>query len=291
MPHIEFASVVNALILGLSIASIWLIAAIGLTIIYGTVGVINMAHGEFLMLGAYMTVTFYRLDVGFWVAAILGSLSVGVFGIVMERCLIRFLYGRLAAMMLATWGLSLIMIQVVTLIFGTSTQSLPTPLGSFKIGDYSFSDYSLVVDVAALVMLALVYVVFTKTRYGVMARAATLDATMASGIGIDVRRINMLTFGFGAALSGLGGALLSALAGVVPTFGQQYVGNAFMTVISGGAAVLTGTASASVLLGGVQGIVSNASTSFFGSISLLLLAIVLLRFMPNGISGKWGRRF
>jgi hypothetical protein len=109
-------------------------------------------------------------------------------------------------------------------------------------------------------LLGLVYVVFTRTRYGVMARAATLDATMASAIGIDVRRINMLTFGFGAALSALGGALLSALAGVVPTFGQQYVGNAFMTVISGGAAVLTGTASASVLLGGVQGIGKTTMT-------------------------------
>ena len=267
------------------------IVSVGLAVIFGMMGLINLAHGEFLMLGAYMTVTFYRLGLGFWVAAILGSLSVGIFGIVIERSLIRFLYGRLAAMMLATWGLSLIMIQVVTLIFGTSTHSLPTPLGSFKIGDYSFADYSVVVDIAALAMLGLVYVVFTKTRYGVMARAATLDSTMASAIGIDVRRVNMLTFGFGAALSGLGGALLSALAGVVPTFGQQYVGNAFMTVISGGAAVLTGTASASVLLGGVQGVVSNASTAFFGSISLLLVAIVLLRFMPNGISGKWGRRF
>jgi branched-subunit amino acid ABC-type transport system permease component len=267
------------------------IVSVGLAVIFGMMGLINLAHGEFLMLGAYMTVTFYRLGVGFWVAAILGSLSVGIVGIVIERFLIRFLYGRLAAMMLATWGLSLIMIQVVTLIFGTSTHSLPTPLGSFKIGGYSFSDYSVVVDIAALAMLGLVYVVFTKTRYGVMARAATLDSTMASAIGIDVRRVNMLTFGFGAALSGLGGALLSALAGVVPTFGQQYVGNAFMVVISGGAAVLTGTASASVLLGGVQGVVSNASTAFFGSISLLLVAIVLLRFMPNGISGKWGRRF
>jgi branched-chain amino acid transport system permease protein len=277
-------SVVNSI-------ALLVIVSVGLAVIFGMMGLINLAHGEFLMLGAYMTVTFYRTGVGFWIAALLGSLSVGLFGIVIERCLVRFLYGRLAAMMLATWGLSLIIIQVVTLIFGTSTHSLPTPLGSFRIGSYSFSDYSIVVDLAALAMLGLVYVVFTRSRYGVMARAATLDSTMASAIGIDVRRINMLTFGFGAALSGLGGALLSALAGVVPTFGQQYVGNAFMTVISGGAAVLTGTASASALLGGVQGVVANVSSAFFGSIALLLVAIVLLRFMPNGISGKWGRRF
>jgi len=277
-------SVVNSI-------ALLVIVSVGLAVIFGMMGLINLAHGEFLMLGAYMTVTFYRIGLGFWLSALLGSLAVGAFGILIERCLVRFLYGRLAAMMLATWGLSLIIIQVVTLVFGTSTHSLPTPLGSFKIGDFSFSAYSIVVDVLALAMLGLVYVVFTRTRYGVMARAATLDATMASAIGIDVRRINMLTFGFGAALSGLGGALLSALAGVVPTFGQQYVGNAFMTVISGGSAVLTGTASASVLLGGVQGIVANATSAFLGSIALLLVAIVLLRFMPNGISGKWGRRF
>jgi branched-subunit amino acid ABC-type transport system permease component len=277
-------SVVNSI-------ALLVIVSVGLAVIFGMMGLINLAHGEFLMLGAYMTVTFYRLGVGFWLAALLGSLAVGLFGIVIERLLVRFLYGRLAAMMLATWGLSLIIIQVVTLVFGTSTHSLPTPLGSFRIGSYSFSEYSIVVDVAAVAMLGLVYVVFTRTRYGVMARAATLDSTMASAIGIDVRRINMLTFGFGAALSGFGGALLSALAGVVPTFGQQYVGNAFMTVISGGAAVLTGTASASALLGGVQGVVSNVSSAFLGSMALLLVAIVLLRFMPNGISGKWGRRF
>ncbi len=268
-----------------------IIVSVGLSVIFGMMGLINLAHGEFLMLGAYMTVTFYRLGLGFWLSALMGALSVGLFGIVIERCLVRFLYGRLAAMMLATWGLSLIMIQMVTIVFGTSTHSLPTPLGSFRIGDYSFSQYSVVVDVAAVAMLAIVYVVFTKTRYGVMARACTLDPKMAAAIGIDVRRVNMLTFGFGAVLAGLGGALLSALAGVVPTFGQQYVGNAFMTVISGGAAVLTGTASASVLLGGVQGVVANISTAFLGSIALLVVAIVLLRFMPNGISGKWGRRF
>ncbi|GAB3881381.1 ABC transporter permease subunit [Terrabacter terrigena] len=268
-----------------------IIISVGLAVIFGMMGLINLAHGEFLMLGAYMTVTFYRLGLGFWVACLLGALSVGLFGVIIERCLVRFLYGRLAAMMLATWGLSLIIIQGVTIVFGTSTHSLPTPLGSFRIGSYSFSQYSIVVDVAAIAMLALVFVVFTRTRYGAMARASTLDPKMAAAIGIDVRRVNMLTFGFGAALSGLGGALLSALAGVVPTFGQQYVGNAFMTVISGGGAVLTGTASASVLLGGVQGAVANLSTAFLGSIALLVVAIVLLRFMPNGISGKWGRRF
>lgn len=277
-------SVVNSI-------ALLVIISVGLAVIFGMMGLINLAHGEFLMLGAYLTVTFYRLGVGFWIAALLGALSVGVFGIVIERLLVQYLYGRLAAMMLATWGLSLIMIQVVTLIFGTSTHSLPTPGGNFHVGRYAFSDYAVIVDVVAVAMLALVYVVFTKTRYGVMARAATLDRTMAAAIGIDVRRINMLTFGFGAALAGLGGALLSALAGVVPTFGQQFVGNAFMTVISGGAAVLTGTASASVLLGGVEGVVSNYSSAFLGSIALLLVAIVLLRFMPTGISGKWGRRF
>src|SRR3954453_16564919 len=115
-------SVVNSI-------ALLVIVSVGLAVIFGMMGLINLAHGEFLMLGAYITVTFFRPGVGVWVAGILGALSVGVFGVIIERCLIRFLYGRLAAMMLATWGLSLIMIQVVTIIFGTSTHSIPTPLG------------------------------------------------------------------------------------------------------------------------------------------------------------------
>jgi branched-chain amino acid transport system permease protein len=150
--------------------------------------------------------------------------------------------------------------------------------------------YSLVLIIAAAGMLGLTYLVLTRTRYGTMARAAATLPGMAAAVGIDVRRTNMFTFGFGAALSGAGGALLAPITAVVPSMGQAYVGRAFMTVVVGGPGVLSGTLSASGLLGGVNSVVSNLTTSVLGTAALLVIAIVLLRFLPTGISGYWGRK-
>jgi branched-chain amino acid transport system permease protein len=218
---------------------------------------------------------------------LVAALAVGVVGLVVERLLIQFLYGRLAATMLATWGLSLILVQVVVLAYGPTTQGIPTPMGSVEIGRYSVSQYNLMLIVAAVVLLGVVFWVFTRTRYGTMARAATQLPKMASAIGINAKRVNMLTFAFGAALAGAGGALLAPVAGVVPTMGQAYVGRAFMTVVVGGPGVLSGTASSAGLLGSVDSIVSNLTTSFLGTAMLLVVAIVLLRVLPTGISGRF----
>ena len=279
--------------LGISLlqsVALLVIISIGLAVVFGMMGIINLAHGEFLMLGAFFTLAGVRAGLNLWVAMLVASLAVGLVGLVVERLLIQHLYGRLAATMLATWGLSLILVQVVVLVFGSSTQGIPTPLGSFRVGSYSVSWYALVLIAAAVALLALVYGVFTRTRYGTMARAATQLPQMASALGINTKRINMTTFAFGAALAGAGGALLAPLAGVVPSMGQAYVGRAFMTVVVGGPGVLTGTASASGILGGVGEVVANLTTPFLGTAALLLIAIVLLRVMPTGISGRLGRR-
>ena len=266
------------------------IVSVGLAVIFGMMGVINLAHGEFLMLGAFFTLSGVRTGLNIWVAMVVASLTVGAVGLVVERLLIQFLYGRLAATMLATWGLSLILVQVVVLAYGPATQGIPTPLGSVQIGRYSVSQYNLLLIVAAGLLLALVMYVFTRTRYGTMARAATQLPQMASAVGINAKRINMLTFAFGAALAGAGGALLAPVAGVVPNMGQAYVGRAFMTVVVGGPGVLTGTAAAAGLLGSVDAFVSNVFSSFLGTASLLLVAIVLLRLLPTGISGRLRRQ-
>ena len=270
----------------LTSVSLLVIISIGLAVIFGMMGVINLAHGEFLMLGAFFTLSGQRAGLNVWLAMLLAALAVGVVGLVVERLLIQFLYGRLAATMLATWGLSLILVQVVVLAYGPTTQGIPTPMGSVQIGRFSVSQYNLMLIVAALVLLGVVFWVFTRTRYGTMARAATQLPKMASAIGINAKRVNMLTFAFGAALAGAGGALLAPVAGVVPTMGQAYVGRAFMTVVVGGPGVLTGTASSAGLLGSVDSIVSNLTTSFLGTAMLLVVAIVLLRVLPTGISGR-----
>lgn len=266
------------------------VISIGLAVVFGMMGVINLAHGEFLMLGAFFTLTGTRAGLNVFVAMMAAALAVGMVGVVVERVLIQFLYGRLAATMLATWGLSLILVQAVVLLYGPATQGIPTPLGSVRVGDYSIAQYNLVLIAAAGLLLGLVLVVFTRTRYGMMARAATQLPEMASAVGINAKQLNMLTFGFGAALAGAGGALLAPLAGVVPSMGQAYVGRAFMTVVVGGPGVLTGTASAAGLLGAVDSLVSNLATAFLGTAALLVVAIVLIRMLPTGISGKVGRQ-
>ena len=266
------------------------VISLGLAVIFGMMGVINLAHGEFLMLGAFFTLSGVRAGLNVWLAMIVAALAVGLVGLAVERLLIQFLYGRLAATMLATWGLSLILVQVVVLAYGPATQGIPTPLGAVRVGRYSLSEYNLVLIAAALLLLAMVFLVFTRTRYGTMARAATQLPDMAGAVGINARRVNMLTFGFGAALAGAGGALLAPVAGVVPSMGQAYVGRAFMTVVVGGPGVLTGTATAAGLLGSVDSLVSNVFSSFLGTASLLVVAIVLLRLLPTGISGRWRRQ-
>ena len=275
--------------MGVSIA-ILVLVSIGLAVLFGMMGIINLAHGEFLMFGAFATLGAVRLGLPLPLAMVLATAVVGAFGWLVERLLVRHLYGRLADSMLATWGLSLIMAQAAAMLFGASTHGIPTPGGSIAIGQYTVSVYSLMLIAAALSLLVLVYLVFTRTRYGVMARAAVQLPQMAAAVGIDPRRINALTFTLGAALAGAAGALLAPMVGVMPTMGQAYIARAFMTVIVGGPGVLTGSATASALLGGIENIVSYLSTPFFGQAALLLLAIGLVRVMPTGISGRWRRQ-
>lgn len=272
-----------------SIATL-LIVSLGLAVIFGLMRVINLAHGEFLMLGAYAVLASTRLHVNIWVSILLAGVAVGVFGLVVERLIIRPLYGRILDTILATWGLSLVLVQAVTLAFGPATNGIGTPLGSVEVGAYSFSAYSLVLIIVAAVLLAGVFVVFTRTGYGIMARAAVQNPSMAQALGIDTARTNMVTFALGSAIAGLGGGLLAPTAGVVPSLGQAFIAQSFMTVIVGGPAVVTGTSAASALLGGSYTLVSYLATPFIGQAALLVLAIVLLRLMPQGLSGGWRRQ-
>lgn len=270
--------------------SLLVIMSVGLAVIFGMMGVINLAHGEFLMLGAFFTLTGVRHGLNVWLAMLVAALAVGLVGVAVERALIQFLYGRLAATMLATWGLSLILVQVAVIVYGPATQGIRTPLGNFRVGRYSISEYSVALIAGAAVLLALVLWVFTRTRYGVMARAATQLPVMASALGINAKRLNTVTFGFGSALAGAGGALLAPIAGVVPNMGQAYVGRAFMTVVVGGPGVLTGTSSAAGLLGTVNSVVSQTTTPLLGTTALLVVSMALLRMLPTGISGRRGWR-
>lgn len=265
------------------------VISVGLAVIFGTMRIINLAHGEFLMLGAFAELQLVKAGVNFWLGLLIAPLIVGGIGLIVERVLIRFLYGRLLDTMLATWGLSLILVQTMVIIYGPATEGIPPPLGSVRIGDFSVSQYSLVMVGFALLLLALTYWVFTRTRYGVMARAASQVPQMATALGVNADRINMLTFIFGSVLTGAAGAMLSPLTAVVPSMGAAFIAQAFMTVVTGGQLVLSGTLAASTLLGTTNSLVAYFVTAFAGQTALLVVAILVLRILPEGISSRWRR--
>ena len=266
--------------------------SLGLAIIFGMMRVINLAHGEFLMLGGYTVVVATNAGINIWVSMlILAPLVVGIIGVIVERLLIRWLYGRMVDTLLATWGLSLLLVGIVTSIFGASTgTTVSPPLGVVRIGDYSASGYELFLIVVTIVLLFAVWLTLRFTKLGLLARGTMQNAEMASARGVSTSRIYMITFGLGAAVSGLAGGLLAPMTGVLPTIGATYIAKAFITVISGGSAILAGTTAGSVLLGGINGIFSFIAGSTFGEIALLLAAIILLRLMPRGITGRYFRK-
>ena len=273
------------------IANLALIS-LGLAIVFGMMRVINLAHGEFLMLGGYTVVVATNNGVNIWIAMlVLAPLVVGAVGVAVERLLIRWLYGRMIDTLLATWGLSLLLIGLVTSIFGASTATtISPPLGAVPIGGYSSSAYELLLIGITAGLLLAGYAALKETKLGLIARGTMQDAEMASALGVSTARIYMITLGIGAAVSGLAGGLLAPITGVLPTIGAVYIAKAFITVISGGAAILAGTASAAALLGGVNGIVAYLTGPTLGEVALLLTAIALLRLMPRGITGRLFRK-
>jgi branched-subunit amino acid ABC-type transport system permease component len=273
------------------IANLALIS-LGLAIVFGMMRVINLAHGEFLMLGGYTVVVATNNGVNIWFAMlILAPLVVGIIGLIVERCLIQWLYGRMIDTLLATWGLSLLFIGIITSVFGASTSTvISPPLGAVTIGYYTSSGYELFLIFVVIVLLILVYLTLKFTSLGLVARATMQNADMAACLGISTSRIYMVTFSLGAAVSGLAGGLLAPITGVLPNIGVIYIAKAFITVISGGSAILAGTTSASVLLGGVNGVMSYVTGPTFGEVALLFTAIILLRLMPTGITGRFFRK-
>jgi len=269
--------------------AILILISLGLAVIFGMMRVINLAQGEFLMLGAYFCTLITQSGVNLWLAFLLSGLAVGVFGIIVEVVIIRWLYGRILDTLLATWGLSLFLVGGVTTLFGPQSESVAAPLGRFSVGVYGISQYSLVVIAVALALLAGTYALWRYTRFGLVVRGTMQNPTMAAGLGIRTWLVYMLTFGFGSALTGLAGAVLAPIVGAAPPMGVFFIGKAFITVIAGGQMPLLGTISASGLFGTIDGVVSYISSSVVGEMGMLFVAIILLRLLPLGITGRLKR--
>lgn len=264
-----------------------LLAALGLMIILGVVNVINLAHGELIMMGAYITtLTYNNAHLPLVACMVLSTIGVGLFGILLERFVIRRFYDDKLGALVATWGVSLILSQGTLLVFGPSMQSVPLAAWTFSYGKYSFGGYRVLLFIIAILAVLIAWWIFYYTRIGVRTRATMQNADMARALGVDTRHIYLLTFGAGSALAGLTGALYAPTTTIVPLMGSQFVDVAFITVVVGGGANPIGGALASAaFLSLIATPLSSALGTFSGRIGLLIAALVLIRFLPRGISG------
>jgi len=271
------------------------LATVGLAIIFGMMGVINLAHGEFILIGVYGTALPYHAGVPLPLAMVIGVLVTTVFGVIIERTVVRHFYDRLLDSMVATWGLSLVVAQLLLIIFGSSLDSISTPLGNVRYGPFSSSVYrSILLPMIAILVLVGLYVLFTRTEFGIKARATIKDPETARAMGIDTDRMYVVTFAIGSALAGVTGALSApSLGSITPNRGGTFLVEAFVAVVVGGPSVIVGTLSASGILSIFNATGSFFVDTFFGQMLMLLVAIVALRVLPNGITGyvdSWRQR-
>ncbi len=262
------------------------LATIGLAIIFGMMGIINLAHGEFILVGAYATtLSFTELGLPLVAAMVVGVVVTTVYGMILERTIMHRLYDRLLDSMVATFGISLIMIQLTRIVFGSSISQVGMPFGSISYGAFSYSTYRVSLSLAAIAALGGLYVLFTRTTFGIQARATMQDAETARSMGVNTDRVYMITFGIGSALAGLTGALYAPVVTMVPELGSTFLVEAFVTVVVGGPSVLVGTSLAGGLLGIVNAGFTYVGGTFIGQVAMLIAAIVAIRVMPSGITG------
>ena len=283
----ELDFLATLLLSSLSSAAILLIATVGLAVMFGLMGVINLAHGEFIMFGAYATLFATQIGVPYPLAIVFATIATAIFGGIVELLIIRRLYGRIFDTLLATWGLSLVLYQSAVLIFGTVTPGIGLPISNIQIGDYSLSVYLLFLILVAVVLIGSLYWLLTKTNYGITARAAIQDRETASAVGVESARINTMTFALGSGLAGFAGAILLPAIPATPNMGFAFVIKAFLAVVAAGPVTLTGTVAVGSTLGMVGNITASFWTSVVGDIVFFLLTITILRIFPLGISGRW----
>jgi urea transport system permease protein len=294
--------VVGNVFSGLSLGSVLLLAALGLAITFGLMGIINMAHGEFLMIGAYATYVVQNLfralapgAIDWYLAAAIpvAFLVAALVGVVLERSVIRWLYGRPLETLLATWGVSLLLIQTVRTLFGAQNVEVANPSwmsGGIALAGGLVLPYNRIAIIffAALV-LAAVWLVLNRTRLGLFVRTVTQNRAMADCVGVPTGRVDMLTFALGCGIAGLGGVALSQIGNVGPDLGQSYIVDSFMVVVLGGVGQLAGTVIAALALGEVNKFLEPFAGAVLAKIAVLVFIIIFIQKRPQGLFALRGR--
>ena len=295
----------EVLFIGLSVGSILLLVALGLAITYGAMGVINMAHGEMVMVGAYVTVlSGIWLGTNIFVAIPLAFIVTALLGLLIERVVVRRLYGRLLDTLLATWGIAILIQQAVRLEFGLSflgiriqglgpglqNVSVPAILqGTFSIAGADINRYrSFIILVTAILALATWFIIY-RTSIGTQVRAIIRNPKMAAACGIDVTRVNALTFAFGSGLAGVAGVMMSGFKTVFPDMGTPMVVDGFLVVVMGGVGSLLGSVLSAGILGEINGLVAAATNDILARAVVFGVVIAIIVLKPKGLFALKGR--
>ncbi|MFC3147812.1 urea ABC transporter permease subunit UrtB [Piscinibacterium candidicorallinum] len=300
--RIALGNAVATLFTGVSLGSVLLLVALGLAITYGLIGVINMAHGELMMIGAYATYV-VQVQVRQWapeyfawypvLALPVAFLSAALVGVLLERTVIRFLYGRPLETLLATWGISLILIQAMRTIFGAQNVGLENPAwlsGGFALLPGIVLPYNrIAIILFAVLVLVSTWLILTRTRLGLFIRSVTQNRPMASCCGVPTARVDMMAFGLGSGIAGLGGVALSQIGNVGPDLGQTYIIDAFMVVVLGGVGQLAGAVSAAMGLGLLSKLLEGQIGAVLAKIVILVGIILFIQRRPQGLFALRGR--
>ena len=301
--RLRFVGIAANLFQGISLGSVLLLAAIGLAITFGVMGIINMAHGEMIMLGAYTAYVCQQLFRAFlpgdWIDAYLlvsvpvAFLFAGAVGVLLERSVIRFLYGRPLETLLATWGVSLILQQAVRSIFGSPNKEVSNPswmTGGFDpIGGFTVTWNRLYIIVFCFIVLGVLALILNRTSFGLHMRAVTQNRAMASVMGIRTARVDALTFGLGSGIAGMAGVALSQVGNVSPNLGTIYIVDSFLVVVFGGVGNLMGTLVGALSLGIVNKFLEPVAGAILGKIVVLVAIILFIQRRPRGLFALKGR--
>ena len=289
-----FESIITQFLSGFGVVAILVIAALGLAIIFGVAGVINMAHGEFIMVGAYVAAVVSKLGGNTFVAIPLAFIVVGLLGLAIERGIIQWIYDRPVETLLATWGVGIALQVIIKLIFGPELLYAGAPemlQGAVPlIGLLPFPRYRIFLLVLAIVMVAGTFYLLFKTNFGLKVRAVRRNRAISGCLGIDTAKVDMMIFTFGSGLAGIAGAALAPIKSVSPPMGFPYAVDSYMVLVLGGVGNLWGVVAGSAVIGEAEAVLSFVFNNVIGKLLVFLFIVLIIRVVPKGIFGYYERR-
>jgi len=276
------------LINGLTGFASLLMLSMGMAIIFGIMNVVNLAHGELIVIGAYVSYTAIdKLKLPFIAAAAAAFLITALIGVLLERLIIKRLYGKTAETLLVTYALSIVIQQIIRLIYGTRNIHLASPVkGTAILGSTLVPYYYICIIIIAVLIFAVTFLIFSKTRIGMQIRAVSQNRPMASCLGVNTMKVDTMTFAYGAGITGLAGCIIAPINSISPFVGSNYIVKTFMSVVLGGVDSLFGVSLGSLVIGESNAIISGFIDSVFAEMLVVFVVVVIVRFRPKGLIVK-----